>query len=74
MNMMGWSSDLGLERLRNSLLERNPSCQPVQKRVTLQGAVENSPNTHAFVESDYSPDFEHFIRPESCQGEGVGKA
>jgi hypothetical protein len=28
---------------------------------------------HAFVDSDDSQDFEHFVRPESCQGEVFGK-
>jgi hypothetical protein len=50
--MRGWSSELGLYRVWNSLLERNPSLQPVQKRVSLQAEVEISPKAHSFVDAD----------------------
>jgi len=50
--MRGWNSDLGLWRLWNSLVERNPSHQLVLKRVSEQGEVENTPMAHAFVDSD----------------------
>ena len=58
-------------RVQNSLLERYPSRQPVQKRVSSQGEVENSPKAHAFVDFD---DFEHFVRPETGQVAVFGKA
>jgi len=48
--MRGWSFDLGLKRLQNSLLERDPSRQLVWKCVSSQGEVENSPKAHAFDE------------------------
>ena len=72
--MRRWSSDLGLYRLRNSLPERNASGQPVQKCVTEQGEVENSPMAHVFDVSDDEADNQHFVEPGLCQGEGFGEA
>jgi len=63
--MRGRSSDLGLLRLRNYLLERNPSHQPVRKCVTLPGEVENSPKAHPVVDCEDYKDFEHFVQPET---------
>jgi HSP90 family molecular chaperone len=64
--MREWSSAQGLKRLRNSLLERNPSHQLVRKRVSEQGEAENSPKAYALIV------FEQFVPPESCQVEGFG--
>jgi len=40
----------------------------------LAAQVDNSPKAHAFVDSDDKQDFKHFVWPQSCQGEGFGKA
>jgi hypothetical protein len=60
----------GLLRLQDSHLERNPSGQPVQIRMSQKGDFEISPNAHRFVESYNYLGFEHFVRPGLCPGEG----
>jgi hypothetical protein len=65
--MRGWSSQQGLYRLRHSLLERNPSRQPVQTGVSYKGEDKNSLKAYACIVS------EQFVQPESGQGLRFGK-
>jgi len=67
--MRGWSFDLGLSRVWNSILERNPSRQLVRKHVSQQVEVANSLKDNVFVDSSNLEHFEHFTRAELFQGE-----
>jgi hypothetical protein len=72
--MIGWSFNLGLRNLQNSLFEWNPSRQLVGKHSSLQGEVENSLKANTFIDSSKWQGLEHCIQLEMCDGEALGKA
>jgi hypothetical protein len=67
-NDKGWSSDFRLWTLQISLLDKNHYHQPVRKRVSQQGAEENSPKPHSLIDSNDLYNIKHFVQPEACHG------